>query len=84
MRWKVSTKDESYSYTAVELLNIFVSKTNKELPEDQLNIVTTLEKWLEKQPKILQVSPIQLVTLGFNIGYIYKTFLEKNTVEIED
>ncbi len=87
MQWKIHSKsDESkaFNLTQAELLDALISKHLETNRKDFEILSLELAKFLQYKEAMHETSALQLILIGFTLGYYYKVFHIKNNVEIID
>jgi len=83
MLWNVKTKEGKVTLSSSELLQVLMAKiVTQEKPEHDV-MTQALTEYLEATQTLRTISPLQLASISFELGYYYRLFKEKNEVEIE-
>lgn len=80
--WTVSTEKEEVILDSGNLLDMLFSRINKTEKKDFAYILEEFFKFLNSSNRLSSMTPEQIGTLSFSIGYYYKLFLQKNNVVI--
>ena len=80
--WTVSTEKEEVILDSSNLLDMLFSRINKTDKKDFAYLLEEFFKFLNSSNRLSCMTPEQIATLSFSIGYYYKLFLQKNNVVI--
>lgn len=80
--WTVKTEKEEVVLDSTNLLDLIFSKVNKVEKTDFAILLEEFFRFLNASNKALTMTPEQIATLAFSIGYYYRLFLQKNNVYI--
>ena len=80
--WTVTTEKEEIILDSTNLLDLIFSKVNKVEKEDFALLLEEFFRFLNASNRALTMTPEQIATLSFSIGYYYRLFLQKNNVDI--
>lgn len=83
MRWKVKTKDGELNMGSSDVANTLMSKVYKTQKQDVEVLANYFAEFLERNSTLCDVTARQLSYMCMMMGYYYRIFLEKNTVDIE-
>lgn len=81
--FKVKTDSETVSLTNEQLIQLLISKIAISKKDDIETLAESLANYMEVTGTLKTASPLQLIMTAFSIGYFYKVFLIKNSVEME-
>lgn len=84
MKWLVQQNLATVSYDAYTLITQFMAQ--KKISNEHKELASTLLNRLGYSQELINLTPLELVTLGIFIGYYYRLFKEKNnpTIEVVD
>jgi len=80
--WTVTTEKEEIVLDPTNLLDLIFSKVNKVEKDDFAFLLEEFFRFLNASNRALTMTPEQIATLSFSVGYYYRLFLQKNNVDI--
>lgn len=80
--WTVKTEREEVILDSSNLLDMLFSRINKIEKRDFASVLEEFFNFLNSSNRLSSMTPEQIATLSFSIGYYYKLFLQKNNVVI--
>ena len=85
MKWKVSTEKDTVELTEIELLDVLFHRLLEDSKDSERNDFDSLTKafaeFMQARETLASTTLEQLICMSLTIGYFYRVFLEKNTVE---
>lgn len=82
MQYKIKNQNETLTISSKQLLELLVTKVSENANPNHTSFVQVFTDYLELSGTLKSTTIFNLLLLAFNIGYYYKVFLQKNTVEI--
>lgn len=81
--FKVQTNDQTVSLSERQLLQTLIAKVAESPKDDHVTLAKTLIDYLSLAGSLSEMTPAQLATLAFSVGYFYRVFISKNIVKME-
>lgn len=85
MKFQVKTNSGKLDLTSHQLLEILLGEVIKKIRESEFaEIALTFSDHLQTEGNLGEITPNQLITSSFALGFYYNTFLKKNEVKVEE
>lgn len=81
--FRVKTDKETVSLSPEQLIQLLISKVASSKKKDIEILAESLANYMEGTGTLKTANALQLIATALSIGYFYKVFLVKNSVEME-
>jgi hypothetical protein len=82
MQFKVQTQEGEISLSQTQLLDILMSKHMSVHRKDFEVLSLEFARFMQHKEALHEASLLHLLLISFSLGYFYRVFKEKNSVEV--